>query len=32
MMLEEEFVDQIIKDIDVYYRMEMNLDAEDESE
>ncbi len=31
-MLEEEFVDQIIKDIDVYYRMEMNLDAEDESE
>ena len=30
--LEGEDVDGIIRDIDIYYRLEMNMDAEDEEE
>lgn len=32
LLLGEESIDQIIKDIDLYYRMEMNLNADDETE
>lgn len=32
LLLGEESIDQIIKDIDIYYRLEMNLNADDETE
>ena len=32
LLLEEESINQIIKDIDIYYKMEMNLNADDGTE